>query len=268
MPPIKWKHRPLEIKPYDLLNVATQSLTHRGNLDEFWEYVNKCRGCGILKMTDTEIRRMLDTSGDRIYADAEESKEYFSKSGNGGLGYELGGFSGCMVIHEPSDMLQEKKPQVSPDAERRATELLLTLKDYGWTFLGTDEAFHTRLCLDIKFGRNITLRIPGKSNVCLDFRDPAFGLIKKDDVVSLAFSTMFDNTFINHICKFDLTYKDRLQAFLRDYRKTKGANKNGQRGNHQDLPNNRGGYSGTHKIVCADRGTSIHSSRNATPNSD
>jgi hypothetical protein len=218
MAQIKWKHRPVEIKPYDLLNVAAQSLTHHGDLNEFWEYANKCRECGILKMTDEEIRRMLDDCGDSLHTHVEEQRQHFSSEGNMGLEYEPGGFSGCMAISEKRG--KKELVEISPDAKRRAQELLLTLSNYGWTFLGTAEAFHTRLCLDIKFGQEITLKIPGKSKVCLNWRasDPIFGMIKHDDVVAVAFSAMFDNDFINHICSFDSGYGERLEIFLSDYK--------------------------------------------------
>ena len=262
MPPIKWKHRAIEVKPYDLINVAVQSIAHKGDLSEFWQYVQGYRDLGLLKMSLTEIKRLLEINGNKIYGQAEEMQEHYSKSGNFGLGYEVGGFSGCIPIHETP----QQKMLVTPGAEKKATELLLSLKNYGWVFLSNDEAFHTRLCLDIKFGHQIELKVPGKSRVCLDFRDPVFGLIKKDDVVSLAFSAMFDNNFISHICKFDSAYRDRLKTFLSDFRAKGVKKRERQRGNNQNLPDSRGGYTNTYKIVPTDRGAGV-SVRNATEGS-
>jgi hypothetical protein len=261
MPIIKWKHKSIEVKPYDLINVAVQSIAHKGDLSEFWQYVQGYRTLGLLKMSLDEIKRLLEINGNKIYGTAEDMKEHYSKSGNFGLGYEVGGFSGCVPICETP----QQKMIVSAEAQKKATDLLLSLKDYGWVFLSNDEAFHTRLCLDIKFGHQIELKVPGRSRVCLNFSDPVFGLIKKDDVVSLAFSAMFDNNFINHICKFDTDYKERLNAFLGDYR-TKGVKKHGQRSNNPNLPNKRGGFTSTHKIIPLDRGTGI-SVGDATPSS-
>lgn len=253
MPAVKWKHRPIKIKLHELIDVAIQSVAHRGDLSEFWRYVQGCRDLGILSMTFDEVERLLDENSNRIYGIAENVKEYYSKSGNFSMGYEIGGFSGCVPVHETP----QQKMLVAPGTEKKAMELLLSLKDYGWVFLSDNEAFHIRLCLDIKFGYHIELKVPGRSKVCLNFSDPVFGLIKQDDVASLAFSAMFDDNFISHICRFDSAYRDRLNAFLEDFR-AKGVKKHErQRGNHQNLPDSRGGHTGTHKIVVADRGKGI-----------
>ena len=194
-----------------LIDLAIQSLNHRGNYSEFWEAVEGLRKILPVPYTNQEIQAILDSRKDLItskyFAQQDYEKSLPASTNSRQLTYELGqARSGCIPVPD--------KP--TAQAQTRAQDLLEdVVKQFGWEFSRDRHSIHQHeLDLHIYNLRSQPRFTIGPQRVCINWdSSPVFKAIRADDLAAIIVNSVSNPKFIDHICQHDSGYKLRLLRY-------------------------------------------------------
>jgi hypothetical protein len=209
----------MRITNNQLIQVAIESIHRNGNLDSFWKYITAGRQCGILTISDLEVKRLLSLSESLIYGRALDRQDEDSKlSSTVQTESPIPNRSGIIDLAGASP--DTRTPEATAKSESLVTDIAAR---YGWTATGKSSMgqytiyHHWELDIHVyAYGRPV-LQVTGPDGIqrpCLQYESYMTDTpYKGDAVASLLLTCITSPEMANHIERFCPGYLARWNKY-------------------------------------------------------